>query len=325
MSDKRLGYIDLIKGFGILIVVLGHAMIPRSPWIYSFHVPLFFFISGFMYKDIPLVLNITAKLKKIYFPFVIFNVITWLFFYLISLMKHIAVDNSYYANLYRTVIGFDISVPQNGPLWFLLCLFSVSVIYIFISLLKSEYLRFAFVVAFSAFGYFISQKYSDLPFKIETAMMMIPYFYLGNLSKKYNFADKLNKRSLVFIFNGTLILGWVHFILNTYNLQISGIERISVLENRYGNIFLFYSASLCAILYISTLAEKIDSVRIINYFGKNSLIILCVHYPILQYVERIHPVFLTDSLFFDLISSLITIILCVPFILILKRGLSILF
>lgn len=325
MRTERLGYIDLIKGFGILIVVLGHAMIPRSPWIYSFHVPLFFFISGYMYKDKPLTDNITSKLKKIYFPFVIFNVITWLFFSVIAIMKHIAFDKSSYLNLYRTIIGFDISVPQNGPLWFLLCLFSVSVIYIFISLLKSEYLKFSFVVAVSAFGYFISQEYSNLPFKIETAMMMIPYFYFGNLSKKYNFADKMNKRSLILIFNGTLILSLFHFILNSYNLQISGIERISVLENRFGNIFLFYSASLCAILYISALAEKIDSVRIINYFGKNSLIILCVHYPILQYVERIHPVFLTDSLFFDLISSLITIILCVPFILIFKRVLSILF
>ena len=43
-------WIDNLKGFGILLVVIGHT-VPREglgQWIYAFHMPLFFFISGFL-------------------------------------------------------------------------------------------------------------------------------------------------------------------------------------------------------------------------------------------------------------------------------------
>jgi len=319
MSEERLDYIDLIKGFGIFLVILGHAMIPRSPWIYSFHVPLFFFISGFMYKDRPFKANLASKLKKMYFPFVTFNVVTWLFFYLIAVLNHDTVAHSTYLNLYRTIIGFDISVPQNGPLWFLLCLFTVSVIYIFISLLKNEYLKLAAVLAVTVSGYFISQRFSDLPFKIEAAMMMIFFFYAGNLSCRFKLSEKIDRLKGIAIFNISVLFSYLNFILNYYNLRISGIERISVLENSYGNIFLFYISAFCAILFTAVILKKIGRIGIINYLGMNSLIILCIHYPILQYVERIHPAFLGSSILFDLISSLITVVLCVPVIYLISR------
>jgi fucose 4-O-acetylase-like acetyltransferase len=45
---NRINWIDIAKGIGIFLVVLGHTGIPvkLSYWIYSFHMPLFFFISG---------------------------------------------------------------------------------------------------------------------------------------------------------------------------------------------------------------------------------------------------------------------------------------
>ena len=56
---KRVQYIDIAKGIGIVLVVMGHndfALI--SPFahklIYSFHMPMFFFMSGMFFKpDLP--------------------------------------------------------------------------------------------------------------------------------------------------------------------------------------------------------------------------------------------------------------------------------
>ncbi|OYP59578.1 acyltransferase family protein, partial [Prevotella sp. P3-122] len=51
---KRLQYVDFLKGFAILCVVVGHiaAFNPKCDllidFVYSFHMPLFFFISGFL-------------------------------------------------------------------------------------------------------------------------------------------------------------------------------------------------------------------------------------------------------------------------------------
>lgn len=56
-QNNRLDYIDKLRGFAILLVVLGHlylpytkegALHPVAEMIYSFHMPLFFFISGYL-------------------------------------------------------------------------------------------------------------------------------------------------------------------------------------------------------------------------------------------------------------------------------------
>ncbi len=56
MKEKRLDYIDMVKGIGIVLVVIGHSTYVSEPvltWLTSFHMPLFFVVSGmlFAHKD----------------------------------------------------------------------------------------------------------------------------------------------------------------------------------------------------------------------------------------------------------------------------------
>ena len=49
--EKRISWIDMTKGYGVLLVIIGHMYIFNlSSWIYSFHMPLFLFISGYVFK-----------------------------------------------------------------------------------------------------------------------------------------------------------------------------------------------------------------------------------------------------------------------------------
>lgn len=56
-EQKRLDYIDRMRGFAILLVVMGHLFLPHTvegqgypvaQMIYSFHMAFFFFLSGYM-------------------------------------------------------------------------------------------------------------------------------------------------------------------------------------------------------------------------------------------------------------------------------------
>lgn len=49
-ARTRLAWIDALKGIGIVCVVLGHVVLPISRYIYWFHMPLFFFVSGYLYR-----------------------------------------------------------------------------------------------------------------------------------------------------------------------------------------------------------------------------------------------------------------------------------
>ena len=55
MKQSRLDYMDLAKGIGILAVILGHVYKNTvfGTLLYSFHLPLFFLISGYFFHYIP--------------------------------------------------------------------------------------------------------------------------------------------------------------------------------------------------------------------------------------------------------------------------------
>ena len=54
MNNKRIEWLDIAKGIGILLVILGHCLnINQRSFhlIFTFHMPLFFLLSGYVFKD----------------------------------------------------------------------------------------------------------------------------------------------------------------------------------------------------------------------------------------------------------------------------------
>ncbi|MBF1069294.1 MAG: acyltransferase family protein, partial [Prevotellaceae bacterium] len=50
-QTKRIEALDIAKGIGIILVIIGHMSSSYlRDWIYSFHMPLFFIISGICFK-----------------------------------------------------------------------------------------------------------------------------------------------------------------------------------------------------------------------------------------------------------------------------------
>ena len=48
-NGNKIQWIDVAKGIAIIFVVLGHCVSGQTfIWVYSFHIPLFFFISGYL-------------------------------------------------------------------------------------------------------------------------------------------------------------------------------------------------------------------------------------------------------------------------------------
>ena len=61
---NRKTYIDYMRAFAILLVIAGHANAFNDPvknWIYSFHMPLFFIISGLTLSEKKLSSKIVEK------------------------------------------------------------------------------------------------------------------------------------------------------------------------------------------------------------------------------------------------------------------------
>lgn len=79
-KNRKDDSISVAKGLAILLMVLAHAGFPEygNRMIYMFHMPLFFFISGYLFKDcylFDLKAFITQRIKKLYIPFVKYGVL----------------------------------------------------------------------------------------------------------------------------------------------------------------------------------------------------------------------------------------------------------
>ena len=139
---KRLEYFDVVKGIGAILVLLGHLQgdqifsyspyfLPMCEWIFSFHMPLFFIVSGMLISyrnDISKDYNETVKkrFKGIMIPYFWFC-----FFYMtvviVALIKGEIAPYTLYLNLFYVLSMYGMSV-----LWFLPALFLGEILFIFL-------------------------------------------------------------------------------------------------------------------------------------------------------------------------------------------------
>lgn len=160
MRDKK---VDICKGIGVLLMVLGHAGMPNSTIIFRFHMALFFILSGFLFNrnkinDIrDLGKYIVKKIKTLYLPFVFWNgLIIVLNNFLINI--GIYTDNPMFLNesgvvgdignwhgirkilsaneiinALKQVILFKGEQQLGGATWFLRVMFGVNILWVFMT------------------------------------------------------------------------------------------------------------------------------------------------------------------------------------------------
>lgn len=149
ISERRLDWIDSAKGIGIVLVVLGHTIVPDiyhtsttakfiREFIYNFHMPLFFFFSGYLFEyGIERYTDkkrfIISKARKLLIPYLFFSAFAYLFVAVALSISKLAVilkDGGYNSkSLSKTI--FEILTHQghiDKHLWFVYALFFIFLI-----------------------------------------------------------------------------------------------------------------------------------------------------------------------------------------------------
>lgn len=118
IRQERQRYIDVAKFFGIFLMVLCHAGFQNvgTTMIYAFHMPLFFFLSGYLYDR-----NRKRKFKSYFFKKFYSIVVPYILFSLIMCFGDGKMFDWIYI-LYGSRDALD-NVHCYTPLWFLPCFF----------------------------------------------------------------------------------------------------------------------------------------------------------------------------------------------------------
>jgi fucose 4-O-acetylase-like acetyltransferase len=325
MSD-RIEWLDIAKGIGIIFVIFAH-VITISPallnYIYSFHMPLFFFISGYVFSDTKYkTLKSFAKKKAqtLLIPYAAFSIFSFLYWVLIQIRMG---DDIKHPDILRAFTGIFYSdsnyysMDYNPALWFLTCLFCTEIIFFFIKKIEKKYYLAIILFLFSILGYLYS-IYSPpfiLPWGIDTAFNAVVFYGTGYLFKTINKEDYLLERF-------SKIPAVLLFIpLNYFLSQIN--QDINMALNILNNYFLFYSGAFLGIFSWISISYLVKSSRFLSYVGKNSLIVFGLHLkiPVDFFNHRILGINakIVNGTLYGVIDTVITLMALLPVIWIINR------
>jgi len=269
---NRVKYLDIAKGIGIILVILGHMDIGFvKNYIYSFHLPLFFLISGICFN---LGENYLSYLKKKSYrcllPYAVFGMIIVL----------VETKTGY---LYKK--GFKINLidllkqERYSTLWFLATLFLASnIFYLIVKICKQNEIIILIVsiVLSVIFVYLDQNLIRALPWNLDTAFIVLGFMAVGYFIKNFKgILDKLVGISLKkkIVITVLFFLGNVAcFILN---LMVSEV-CLEMYWNCYGNYALMILSAIFGCLMIILISSMIDFAPL-ERLGKNSMTYFALH------------------------------------------------
>lgn len=293
MSTNRLNVIDVAKGIGMILVIFAH--VNYTPellvLIYSFHMPLFFLISGMMYNkekypDFKSFLK--RRMKTLIIPYVYFAFFSIVYVYISEKMFPQLFDipgEKYIRYLTQIVISNWSGTHANEPLWFVLCLFLVEILYYFISKKKT---RFIIPVCFliSCCGWVLESGILDfnnklLPWSMDSAFFALSFYAIGNLSSGFvkNTIQKIkNHKYGKIICIGLIILFTIAWMPPTL---ING--KITMGSKILNNGFLLYLNGVLGTIIILLISILLEKNKFLAYCGRNSFVLMASHYMIRRY------------------------------------------
>lgn len=275
---SRVEWIDNAKGIAIICVILGHFGVNDwlSDIIYTFHMPLFFFISGlYLTKNIQyksFVPFIHKKIIRLLIPYLFFSFLLLLFYRLITFYTDI-LPNSENINYLNSSLNIFFELKRDTlvrcHLWFLTSLFLSNTLIWLICKYLSRLYQFISVIMISLIA-FIYNHYSrhTTVFFIDVTMVACLFVYAGTFFIKYE-KKFSNKISLVY---------FIIYILSSYlNYMILNKSNVDMYYARYGNYVLFILSSFSGLLLVIRLSSLIRF-KLLSEIGKNSLVLYCLHF-----------------------------------------------
>ncbi len=277
--NKRVEWIDLAKGLGMLLVILGHCVcfggIMHNA-IFAFHMPLFFILSGIVYKTNSKGI-VSKKIKSLIVPYFIFSILGILVSLAIPIWRRKITVKSIICDIY-------LGNPDNinvSSIWFLMCMFWTCILTYLIYKIKKQYLRNSIVVILVILGFLFAHYRSNIdilpmkrmPLDIDVMLVAIGFLYLG-INVKNVLLDKMQRKNIVLVGIGSVICFIPTLLINkTVNLHglVFGNPMVYIIESISGSLIVI---CFCMLLQECNVSIVVSIRGIITWIGQNSIIIL---------------------------------------------------
>ena len=310
---ERIVWLDYGKAIAIYLVVLAHTALyrPAEGFIYTFHMPFFFFMSGYLfsYAKYPSYMEFARRrFRQLLVPYVIINIITYLLWLLVlrTVGSDAGEDVGALSPLMAAVTVNATEMVHDVPLWFLAALFLVENLYYL--LYRNVRYRVVVTVLLLLLAV-LNNTYNTvrLPFCIDISLVALLFYRLGNVMR-----DK-----------GDALFKWYLFVLSTVVtvavFMLNG--KVAMHANYYNNIFLFIAGGVAgcySMAYICRLLQSLFGNRVtVQAIARNTLPICAFHLivfallkAIMLYVLGLSPEILTGTFLPNALFALLSMVVC---------------
>lgn len=264
MQSKRYDNIDVLKGLGIILVLLTHinAALSWERFYTAFYMPLFFWASGYLYHNSPGKSFLNKKIKTLIFPYLIAAV-----GYMVLDFHRFGFSLTFTKKLLWGVFFYPTTDAMPGygaALWFIPCLFVVEVSFWLLQNTIDKRYHTIIVTAVTGLGFILAEYFSGqiyrLPWCIDTATMAIGIFYFGYLCRSFELEKFMLKIKTFPLIISLFFLS--HFCR---------LNSISMWANIYGDKFLFLFNAVSGVVIMDIIVLKI--IRC-----KNNVIVKCMEF-----------------------------------------------
>lgn len=291
VSKNRIQSFDVCKGISIIAIIVGHSVSgPLRTVLFSFHIPIFFLISGYFYKQSKeYATKHISSLVRSYFNVAL--IMALLSFVKIFLFEDNATFLSALKGFGRWIVAaiygsgsrnnlFGIKIPIVGAIWFWLALsWALGIVFLVnrqleYSIKDDRRLTFISCLIYAAL-YVISiesARYIWLPFSIQSGLMASFFLFLGSKLKYWHPRNK---------FVGIIICLFLWVVDCYYSFSFGDI---SVASCTIPMLFINTIGAVAGSQVVFFLSQVIDHRTIVLYLkrylvfiGQNTMIVLTVH------------------------------------------------
>lgn len=333
----RIKWIDSVRGWAIILVVLGHVFTRTGTLqvekflqieIYSFHMPLFFYISGYVFKvrDEKLLDSTVRKIHNLLIPMLIFYII-YGFFFVIKIL----VGKSTFIFTPELFINTLMMTSQSffSAYWFLPVLFCTQMLFEFLnrmmnnkSMLIIKKLNIVIIISLFLVSRLLYSQGIILPMGFREAMGALPFFVLGFYAKNVKSIKKITDylTDLVVGKKTSYFVAKIIFIIFVF-LCIAKLQyRLCNMYNSdIGSIAFYFLFGIIGIL-LSVSFGKVFGNGVFEILGKNSLWIFGFHYIALDIYSDVVNRITINNILCKLGMDIVGVILIVVFSLVLNYG-----
>ena len=228
--------------------------------------PLFFLAAGWVYKKKPILNDIKRRIETIVVPYFSFGLLLLIYWQLIE--RRFRDSNMSFVDSFKGLLsGSYENLDFNVHLWFLPCFFMTVIL--FNVLVNVGEKKLAFIVSVLMSLIYIVLPMPEIFWGVNRVFKYIGFYAIGVLMASKDAGVVRRKLRVTII---ALILLAFNFFLSLYNLT-TGI--------------MWFVTGMIGVSALVLISQLIYKNRILQYFGRISLIILCIHGPVYRIVVKV--------------------------------------